>query len=62
MTYNPLIQAIFKEFISSTMWELQDMFKLNIITHSQAYFSLYFQTTNSHYLQNKKLAIKLAKL
>jgi len=53
------------------MWELQDMFTLNIITHSQAYFTLYFQTKNSHYLQNKKyqlnlqnkkLTIKLAKL
>jgi len=35
------------------------MFTLNIITHSQAYFTLYFQTKNSHYLQNKKLTIKL---
>jgi len=30
------------------------MLKLNIIAHSLAYFTLYFQTKNSHYLQKQE--------
>ena len=39
MTYDSLIKAIFKGFISSTMWELQDMFTLTFISIFHTLFS-----------------------